>query len=150
MKTYCKHADPTDLQIIERYVFEAMSDKLQRKDYSEFVSKYCPISGKEIRKRARDAITWYPELEQAVALISREIAAQIRARRSFRRAWNGDRRLITQYRVGAYYGYFKAAKIHRLRPARRTDPACIGIESTQRQAGIIIGTAMRRDLSCAA
>ena len=391
MKTYCKHADPTDLQIIERYVFEAMSGKLQRKDYSEFVSKYCPISGKEIRKRARDAITWYPELEQAVALISREIAAQIRARRldlppvryserhdgmchkvrkiglmsvmqqlmehvavgcmeelwaakyeyhqyasirgkgqlkgartiqkwakrgrtrhfvkldvrqcfrsltrktcmkwlrrdigknrlllwlveellkmhgdgliigsllsqflcnyfmsygyrfvlglhktrrgkrvrlvacalfymddillagpdrrnlvmavrklvafmresfgldikpgwnvrrhedagidmmgyvvtargrlkirrrvfirarrSFRRTWNGDRRLITQYRVGAYYGYFKAAKIHRLRPARRTDPACIGIESTQRQAGIIIGTAMRRDLSCAA
>ena len=74
----------------------------------------------------------------------------IRARRSFRRAWSGDRRLITQYRVGAYYGYFKAAKIHRLRPARRTDPVCIGIESTQRQAGILIGAAMRRDLSCAA
>ena len=391
MKTYCKHADPTDPQTIERYAYEAMTGKLKRKDYSEFVAGYCPLSDKEIRKRARAAVTWYPELEQALHWIALDIAGRIRARRldlppvryserhdgmcrkvrkiglmsvmqqlmehvavgcmeelwatkyeyhqyasirgrgqlkgarrivkwtrsgktayfvkldvrkcfqsitretamrwlrwdigknvlllwfvdellkmhgdgliigsllsqylcnyfmsyayryvmglhkerrgksfrlcycalfymddillggvdrrnlvmavrklirymrdsfgltikdtwhvrrhedapidmmgytitakgrlkirrrvflrarrAFRRAWSGDRTRLTMYRVGAYYGYFKAAKIHRLRPARRTDPACIGIESTQRQAGIIIGTAMRRDLSCAA
>jgi hypothetical protein len=391
LKTYCKKAVPTDLQTIERYAYEAMTGKLKRKDYSEFIAGYCNLSAKEIRKRARSAISWYPELEQALHWIALDMAARIRARnldlppvryserhdgmcrkvrkiglmsvmqqlmehvavgcmeelwqakyeyhqyasirgkgqlkgaraiqkwtkagktkyfvkldirkcfqsvtrekamqwlkrdigknrlllwfvnellkmhgdgliigsllsqflcnyfmsyayrfvmglhkerrgksirlvncalfymddiflsgtdrrnlvmavrrlirfvlasfglvikatwnvrrhddvpidmmgyvvtakgrlkirrrvfirarRIFRRAWNGDRRLVTQYRVGAYYGYFKATKIHRLRPARRTDMACIGIESTQRQAGIIIGTAIRRDLSCAA
>ncbi len=81
MKTYCKRADPTDLQTIERYVYEAMSDKLKRKDYSEFVAGYCALSAKEIRKRARAAITWYPELEQALHWIALDIAGRIRARR---------------------------------------------------------------------
>lgn len=391
MKTYCKRADPTDLQTIERYAYEAMTGKLKRKDYSEFVAGYCPLSAKEIRKRARAAITWYPELEQALHWIALDIAGRIRARRlylppvryserrdgmcrkvrkiglmsvmqqlmehvavgcmeelwaakyeyhqyasirgkgqlkgarrifkwtkrgktkhfvkldirkcfqsitretamrwlrrdigknvlllwfvdellkmhgdgliigsllsqylcnyfmsyayryvmglhkerrgksfrlcycalfymddillggvdrrnlvmavrklirymrdsfgltikdtwhvrrhedapidmmgytitakgrlkirrrvflrarrAFRRAWSGNHTRLTLYRVGAYYGYFKAAKIHRLRPARRTDPACIGIESTQQLAGNILGAQTRRDLRCAA
>lgn len=391
MKTYCKHADPTDPQIIERYAYEAMTGKLKRKDYSEFVAGYCALSAKEIRKRARAAITWYPELEQALHFIALDIAARIRARRldlppvryserhdgmcqkvrkiglmsvmqqlmehvavgcleelwaakyeyhqyasirgrgqlkgakrilkwtrsgktkyfvkldirkcfqsitrvtamrwlerdigknrlllwfvnellkmhgdgliigsllsqflcnyfmsyayrfvmslhktrrgksvrlvscalfymddilltgldrrnlvmaarrlnrfmresfglaikatwnvrrhedapidmmgyvitakgrlkirrrvflrarrSYRKAWRGDRTRITLYRIGAYYGYFKAARIHHLRPARRTDPACINVLGTQQIAGTILGAQIRRDLRCAA
>lgn len=81
MKTYFKHADPTDLQTIERFSYEAMSGKLMRKDYSEFVAGYCSISAKEIRKRARAGITWYPEMEQALHWIAMDISARIRARR---------------------------------------------------------------------
>lgn len=81
MKTYCKHADPTDPQTIERYSYEAMTGKLKRKDYSEFVAGYCSLSAKEIRKRARAAVTWYPELEQALHWIALDIAGRIRARR---------------------------------------------------------------------
>lgn len=81
MKTYCKRADPTDLQTIERYAYEAITGKLQRKDYSEFVAGYCSLSAKEIRKRARAAVSWYPELEQALHWIALEIAGRIRARR---------------------------------------------------------------------
>ena len=44
LKTYCKRADPTDLQAIERYAYEAMTGKLKRKDYSEFVAGYCSLS----------------------------------------------------------------------------------------------------------
>lgn len=80
MKTYCKHADPTDLQVIERYAYEAMSGKLKRKDYSEFVAGYCALSAKEIRRRARAAVTGYPELEKALHFIALEIAGRIRAR----------------------------------------------------------------------
>ena len=150
MKTYCKRADPTDLQTIERYAYEAMTGKLKRKDYSEFVAEYCSLSAKEIRKRARAAITWYPELEQALHWIALDIAGRIRARRSFRKVWRGDRTRITLYRIGAYYGYFKAARILHLRPARRKDPACINIKGTQQLAGNILGAQTRRDLRCAA
>ena len=80
MKTYCKRANPTDPQTIERYAYEAMSGKLKRKDYSEFVAGYCSLSAKEIRKRARAAVTWYPELEQALHWIALDIAGRIRAR----------------------------------------------------------------------
>ena len=123
MKTYCKRADPTDPQTIERYAYEAMAGKLQRKDYSDFVADYCSLSAKEIRKRAR---------------------------RTFRRAWSGDHTRLTMYRVGAYFGYFKAARVRHLRPARRTDPACINIYSTLQIAGTILGALLRRDLRCAA
>ena len=391
MKTYCKRSDPTDLQTIERYTYEAMAGKLKRKDYSEFVAGYCPLSAKEIRKRARATIAWYPELEQALRWIALEISGRIRARcldlppvkyserhdgmchkvrkiglmsvmqqlmehvavgcmeelwaakyeyhqyasirgkgqlkgakqilkwtkrgktkhfvkldirkcfqsitretamrwlrrdigknllllwfvdellklhgegliigsllsqflcnyfmsyayrhvmslhkqrrgklirlvscalfymddilltgsdrrnlvmavrklihfmqagfgliikatwnvrlhedapidmmgyvitakgrlkirrrvflrarRSFRKVWRGDRTRITLYRIGAYYGYFKAARIRHLKPARRTDPACINIKGTQQLAGTILGATIRRDLVCAA
>jgi hypothetical protein len=74
----------------------------------------------------------------------------LRARRSYRKAWRGDRTRITLYRIGAYYGYFKAARIHHLRPARCTDPACINVLGTQQIAGTILGAQIRRDLRCAA
>jgi hypothetical protein len=74
----------------------------------------------------------------------------LRARRSFRKVWRGDRTRITLYRIGAYYGYFKAARILHLRPARRKDPACINIKGTQQLAGNILGAQTRRDLRCAA
>ena len=66
MKTYCKNVDPSDIKTIEKHVFDALSSKLKRKDYSEFAAGYCGLSGKEIRAQARAWIKWYPELESAV------------------------------------------------------------------------------------
>ena len=70
MKTYCKNVDPSDIKTIEKHVFDALSSKLKRKDYSEFAAGYCGLSGKEIRAQARAWIKWYPELESAVRRIS--------------------------------------------------------------------------------
>lgn len=80
MKTYCKNVDPSDIKTIEKHVFDALSSKLKRKDYSEFTADYCSLSGKEIRAQARAWIKWYPELESAVRRISLDISARILAR----------------------------------------------------------------------
>ena len=77
MKTYCKGVDPSDINAIGKYVFEALSPKLKRKDYSEFMAGYCSLSGKEIRARARAGIKCYQELEDAVRGISMDVSARI-------------------------------------------------------------------------
>lgn len=80
MKTYCKGIDPSDIQTIEPFVWEALSSKLKRKDYSEFAARYCELDGKEIRKRARMGESWCPETEKALRLICEDISLRIRAR----------------------------------------------------------------------
>ena len=80
MKTYCKRVDPSDVNVIGPLVYEALSSKLKRKDYSEFVALYCELSGKEIRKRARADFGLYRELEDAVQRISEDISNRIRQR----------------------------------------------------------------------
>lgn len=77
MKTYCKRIDPSDVNVIGPLVYEALSSKLKRKDYSEFVALYCELPGKEIRKRARLGFGLYRELEDAVLRISEDISDRI-------------------------------------------------------------------------
>lgn len=80
MKTYCRSVDPSDVSIISGFVYEALRSKLKRKDYSDFVARYCVLSGKEIRLRARMGMGLYKEMEDAVRLISEDISQRIRQR----------------------------------------------------------------------
>lgn len=80
MKTYCKGVDPSDIQTIEPFVWEALSSKLKRKDYSEFAARYCELDGKEIRRHARTGDGLYPEMKAALRLICEDISLRIRAR----------------------------------------------------------------------
>lgn len=78
MKTYCKRVDPSDVKIIEPLVWDALSSKLKRKDYSEFVAGYCELSGREIRRLARMSLGLYREMEDAVRRISEDISQRIK------------------------------------------------------------------------
>lgn len=80
MKTYCKDVDPSDVKTIEPFVWEALSSKLKRKDYSEFAARYCELDGKEIRRHARMGDGLYPEMKAALHLICEDISLRIRAR----------------------------------------------------------------------
>ena len=80
MKTYCKNVDPSDVKTIEPFVWEALSSKLKRKDYSEFAARYCELDGKEIRRHARMGDGLYPEMKAALHLICEDISLRIRAR----------------------------------------------------------------------
>ena len=78
MKTYCKGVDPSDVKTIEPFVYGALSDKLKRKDYSEFTARYCELDGREIRKLARSGGKAHPAIMKAVNLICQDISARIR------------------------------------------------------------------------
>jgi len=80
MKTYCKRVDPSDVETIAGFVYEALHPKLKRKDYSEFTAKYCELTGKQIRERAKAGFGLYPELKEAVYLIAKDISIRIRQR----------------------------------------------------------------------
>lgn len=49
MKTCCKNANPLDINQIRPSVYNLITDKYRRKDYSKFISEYCDYSPKEIR-----------------------------------------------------------------------------------------------------
>ncbi|MBQ9593593.1 MAG: hypothetical protein IJR36_06945, partial [Lachnospiraceae bacterium] len=77
----------------------------------------------------------------------------IRARRAFFRSAAGDDRQKIQYRVSAYYGFFKAAGIRTLRKPKEKGQgksAAISIRAIQTKASILISQKARRDLLCAA
>ena len=80
MKTYCKNADPSDLSTIKRFAWEAIQAKIKRRDYSEFVSRYCTLSAKEIRKRYHEGYAMFPELDRALDCIALDISLRIRNR----------------------------------------------------------------------
>lgn len=80
MKTYCKKVDPSDVSTIEPFIYDALYSKLGRKDYSDFVSRYCDMRPKEIRKKKHEGIAHYPELEKAVRNIALDISLRIRQR----------------------------------------------------------------------
>ena len=80
MKTYCKGVDPSDVISIEPFVYEALMTKLKRKDYSEFVARYCGIGGKEIRRHAHEGLHHYPELDRAIRSICEDIRLRILSR----------------------------------------------------------------------
>lgn len=80
MKTYCKRVDPSDVPTIEPFIYDALYSKLGRKDYSDFVSRYCNMAAKEIRKKKHAGIAHYPELDLAVQNIARDIALRIKQR----------------------------------------------------------------------
>lgn len=54
MKTCCKNVNPTDVSYIEKYVAQCILDKIDRRDYSKFVSEYCSYTPKEIRKTGKN------------------------------------------------------------------------------------------------
>ena len=78
MKTYCKNIDPSDVKTIEPFVWDCIRPKLKRKDYSDFVSQYCDLTGKEIRARARQGCGCCKDLDVAVRNISLDISLRIR------------------------------------------------------------------------
>ena len=80
MKTYCKGVDPSDVKTIEPFVYEALTDKLKRKDYSCFAARYCDLDAREIRKQARMGNRAHPKILKAVRLICLDISARIRSR----------------------------------------------------------------------
>jgi len=80
MKTYCRSADPSDVNTIEPFLWDALSSKLNRKDYSAFVSHYCDVDAREIRKRAHQGMGLYPELAEAVHRIAVDISCRIKQR----------------------------------------------------------------------
>ena len=77
MKTYCKNIDPSDVKTIEPFVWECIRQKLKRKDYSDFVSRYCGLTDKEIRANARQGLGLVEEMEMAVRNIALDISARI-------------------------------------------------------------------------
>ena len=80
MKTYCRSVDPSDVKTIEPFLWEALSSKLNRKDYSAFASRYCDLDAREIRKRAHEGLGLYKEMEQALHRIAQDISLRIRNR----------------------------------------------------------------------
>lgn len=80
MKTYCKDVDPSDVKTIEPFVYEALTDKLKRKDYSSFAARYCDMDAREIRNQARMGNRSHPEIVKAVHLVALDISARIWAR----------------------------------------------------------------------
>ena len=80
MKTYCKDVDPSDVKTIEPFVYDALTDKLKRKDYSTFAARYCELDAREIRKQARMGNRAHPEIVKAVHLVTLDISSRIRAR----------------------------------------------------------------------
>ena len=80
MKTYCRNIDPSDVETIEPFVWECIRPKLKRKDYSNFTARYCDLTDKEIREKARQGLGLYREMEQAVRNIALDISLRIRQR----------------------------------------------------------------------
>lgn len=80
MKTYCKNIDPSDVKTIEPFVWDCIRPKLKRKDYSDFVSRYCDLTDKEIRANARQGLGLIKEMEKAVRNIALDISVRIRQR----------------------------------------------------------------------
>lgn len=78
MKTYCRNIDPSDVKTIEPFVWDCIRPKLKRKDYSDFVSRYCSLTDREIRENARHGYGLYPDMERAVRNISLDISLRIR------------------------------------------------------------------------
>ena len=78
MKTYCRNIDPSDVKTIEPFVWGCIRPKLKRKDYSDFVSRYCSLTDREIRENARHGYGLYPDMKRAVRNISLDISLRIR------------------------------------------------------------------------
>ena len=140
MKTYCKGVDPSDVISIEPFVYEALMTKLKRKDYSEFVARYCGIDMMGYVITAKGKIRIRPRVF-------------IRARRAYMRAAAGDLRPKITRRVSAYYGFFKAAGIRRLRrprPAKGAADQFVSVHAMQFMASMLTSKEDKEVLLCAA
>lgn len=79
MKTYCKHADPSDPRQIEKYIWACLDPKRKRRDYSSFIARYCHQQPKDIRADARAGYGLTDAMKEAVRNIALDIADRIRS-----------------------------------------------------------------------
>ena len=79
MKTYCRNIDPSDVKTIEPFVWDCIRPKLKRKDYSDFVSRYCSLTDREIRENARRGLGLIDEMKKAVRNIALDICSLTRS-----------------------------------------------------------------------
>lgn len=79
MKTYCKGVNPSDPKTIQPHIWNCLKPKLKRRDYSDFVSRYCSLTAKKIRALARQGV-YHKEFDRALMLIAMDISVRIRQR----------------------------------------------------------------------
>lgn len=71
--------NPEDVLTIEPFVAQCVLDKIDRKDYSTFVSNYCVYSSKDIRRMAKQHVIGN-KLDVAIRLITVDVSHRFRDR----------------------------------------------------------------------